>query len=101
MLCVNGIQDVTTTIKKPQAIAICEQLHQSLSYTLQTMLHTYPPDNIDQSDEIMNTCFATATYTSMVANHCTLNMSPGAIIFQRDMILNMHCITDLLYLHKQ
>ena len=65
------------------------------------MLHKYPPDYIDQINDIMNTCFATAANTSKVANHCTLNMSPGAIIFQRDMILNIHLITDLLHLHKQ
>ena len=63
------------------------------------MLHTYPPNNIDQTNDIMDTCFATATYASKVAIHCTLNMSPGALALQRDMILNIPLITDMLQLH--
>ena len=100
MLHVNGVKDVTTTVKNPQANVICERLHQSISNTLQTMLHTYPPDTIDQANDIMDTCFATAAHASKVAIHCTLNMSPGALVFQRDMILNIPLITDLLQLHE-
>ena len=101
MLRVNGIKDITTTVKNPQANAICERLHQSISNTLRTMLHAYPPNNIDQTNDIMDTCFATAAYASKVAIHRTLNMSPGALVFQRDMILNIPLITDLLHLHEQ
>ena len=101
MLRVNGIKDVTTTVKNPQAIAICERLHQSISNTLRTMLHTYSPNNIDQTNDIMDTCFSTAAYASKVAIHHILNMSPGALDFQRDMILNIPLITDLLHLHEQ
>ena len=49
----------------------------------------------------MDTCFATAAYASKVAINCTLNISPGALVFQRDMILNIPLITDVLHLHKQ
>jgi transposase InsO family protein len=101
MVCVNGIKDVTTTVKNPQTNAICEQLHQSISNTLQTMLHTYPPNTIDQTSDIIDTCFATATYASKVGIHHTLNMSPGALVFQRDMILNIPLITDLIHLHER
>ena len=65
------------------------------------MLHRYPPDNIDQINNIIDACFATAAYTSKVAIHCTLNISPGALVFQRDMILNIPIITDLLHLHER
>ena len=101
MLRANGIKDVTTTVKNPQANAICERLHQSISNTLRTMLHTYPPNTIDQTNDIMDTCFATAAYASKVAIHHTLNMSPGAVVFQRDMILNIPLITDLFHLHER
>ena len=58
MLSVNGMKDVTTRVKNPQANAICERLHQSISNTLRTMLHTYLPNNIDQTNDIMDTCGA-------------------------------------------
>ena len=48
------------------------------------MLHAYPPNNIEQRNDIMNTCFATAACASKVAIHCTLNISPGALVFHRD-----------------
>ena len=101
MLCVNGIKDVTTTVKNPQANAVCERLHQSIIDTLWTILHTYLPNNIDQSIYIMDTSFATAAYAFKVVIHCTLNVSLGAILFQRDMILNIPLITDLIQLHEQ
>ena len=101
MLQVNGIKDVTTTVKNPQANAICERFHQSMNNTICTMLHTYPPNNIDQINDIMDTCFAPAAYASKVAIHCTLNMSPSALVLQRDMILNIPLVTDLLHLHER
>ena len=94
MLRINGIKDVTTTVKNPQANAICKRLHQSISNSLRTMLHRYPPDNIDQNNDIMDTCFAPAAYASKVAIHCTSNMSPGALVFQRGIILKIPLITD-------
>ena len=82
MLKVNGIKDVTTTVKNPQANAICERFDQSISNTLRTMLHAYPPNNIDQINDFMDTCFATAAYASKVAIHYTLNMSLSTLVFQ-------------------
>jgi hypothetical protein len=71
MLHANVIKNVTTTVVNPQAIAICRCLHQSVSNTFGSMLHAYPPNNIEQTNDIMDTCFATAAYASKVANHCT------------------------------
>ena len=89
MLHANGIKDVTRTVKNPQANAICARLHQSISNTLQSMLRAYPPNNIEQTNDIMDTCFATAAYASKVTIHCTLNISPCALVFHRDMTLNI------------
>ena len=38
MLRVNGIKDITTTVKNPQVYVICERLHQLVSYTVCSML---------------------------------------------------------------
>ena len=101
MLHANRIKDVTTTVKNPQANAICECLHQSISNTLRSMLCAYPPNNIEQTNDIMDTCFATAAYASKVAIYCTLNISPGALVFRRDMILNIPLLADLHQLHTR
>ena len=78
MLCANGIEAVTTTVKNPQSNAICEQPHQSYRASLQTMLHRHLPDKINPINDIMDSCIDTAAYASKVAIHCTLNMPPGA-----------------------
>ena len=65
------------------------------------MHQTYPCDGIDQTTDIMNTCFATTAYASRVAIHCTINMSPGVLVFEWDMMLNIPLMTDFLQFHQQ
>ena len=101
MLTVNGIKDVTTTIKNSQANAISEQLHQTISSNHRAILHHHPPQNPPQANDIVDTSFAAAAYASKTAIHSTLNISPGALVFHRDMILNIPLITDLQLLHKR
>ena len=100
MLTVNGIKDVTTTIKNPQDNAICERLHQKISSNLRAILHHHPPQNPLQANDIIDMCFAAATYASKTVIHLTLNNSPGALVFHRDIILNIPLITDLHLLHQ-
>ena len=64
------------------------------------MLHRYPPNNIDQINDIMDTYFAAAAYITNVAIHCTSNISSAALVFQRDMILNIPLNTDLLQIYE-
>ena len=47
MLVLNGIEDVTTTVKNPQANAIYEGLHQSISNSLRVMLKAHPPMQLE------------------------------------------------------
>ena len=65
------------------------------------MLHTYQPSNFDQINNVMDSLFVFTTYASKVAVDCTLNMSPGALFFQSNMILNTPVITDFLHLYDQ
>ena len=99
MLHANGIKDITTTARNPQAYTICKRLHQSVSNKFWSMLCAYPPNNIEQTNDIMDTCLATAAYASKVAIHCSLNISPGALVFRRDTILNIPLLADLHQLH--
>ena len=95
MIHINGIKYVTTTVKNPQANAVCKCLHQSISNTLRSMLSAHAPSSIEQTNDIMDTCFAATAYASKVAMHCTQNMCHGASVFHRDMILNIPLLADL------
>jgi transposase InsO family protein len=46
MLMRSGIKDVPTTVRNPQANAICEQLHQLIANTLQILLNQNKTTNV-------------------------------------------------------
>jgi transposase InsO family protein len=94
-LFVNGIRNITTTVKNPQANAVCERLHQTISNSLRAHLQQNPPNREIQANDIIDTCFATASYASRAAIHRTLKISPGALVFHRDMILDIPLLANL------
>ena len=53
------------------------------------MTHAHPPEGLQQAIDIIDTCLANAAYATRTVIHRTLDISPGALIFQGDMILNM------------
>jgi hypothetical protein len=86
-----GIKRKPTTIKNPQANAICECIHQVLGTMMRTseidMAETVEPADIDTL--IDNTAWAIcSTY------HTVLKASPGAAIFGCNMLFNMPFIAD-------
>jgi transposase InsO family protein len=97
----HGIHGVPTTVKNPQANAICERMHQSITNSLRALLHTNPPQNVESAHLLMDTALQTAAYATRVATHGTLKISPGAMIFQRDMILDIPIIADLELLRQR
>ncbi len=79
-----GIKHKPTTIKNPQANAICEHIHQVLGLMMRTseldMADSVEPADIDTfiDNEAWEIC---STF------HTVLKASPGAAIFGRDMLL--------------
>ena len=57
-----SIKDVYLTSKNPQSNAICERMHQTVSNVLQTLVHTYPSQNMTQTRGIVDDALATAMY---------------------------------------
>jgi transposase InsO family protein len=94
VLAVNGIKDVPTTVANPQANAVNERLHQTIENTLRTMLHTFNPQNQVEAANLVDNCLATAQYAVRSAVHRVLNVSPGAMVFQRDMVLPIPLIAN-------
>jgi hypothetical protein len=62
-----------------QMHAICEHLHQSISYSLRVMLKacSSPPIKEFQAQNIVDTCFAAASYGARATIYSTLRISPG------------------------
>jgi putative transposase len=95
ILAVCGIKDVPTTVKNPQANAICERMHQTAGNVIRTLTHAQPPQNMLQANHIVDSALATTMHAIRCSMHHALNMSPGAFIYQRDMFLNIPLIANL------
>jgi hypothetical protein len=91
----NGIKDVPTTVKNPQANSICERMHQTVANSLRSMIHTNPPNNMEEANAMIDECLALATRAQRTAIHTGLRLSPGAFVFQRDMLLDIPLIANM------
>jgi hypothetical protein len=97
----HNIHGRATTVKNPQANAICERLHQTVTNALRPLLYTHPPQNVEEAGLIVDTALQTAAYSARVAIHSTMKVAPGALAFHRDMLLNIPIIADLELLRTQ
>jgi transposase InsO family protein len=86
MLAMNGIESVPTTVRNPQANAVCERMHKTVLDMLSSSLRE-PPDNVATATELVDTCLAAASRALRSAIHQSMQVSPGALVFHRDMLL--------------
>jgi len=91
----HGIQPHPTSVKNPQANAICERLHQTVANGLQALTHHNPPGDMNAATLLVDTAISSASYAVRAAVHQTMKISPGALVFHRDMFLNIPVIADL------
>ncbi len=86
-----GIKRKPTTIKNPQANAICERIHSVLGTMMRTaeidMAESVEPADID-------TFIDNAAWTICSTYHTVLKASPRAAIFGRDMLFNVPFLAD-------
>ncbi len=88
------IRDVCTTAKNPQSNAVCEIMHQTVRNILRTLLHGNPPQNIASAEQYVDEALSIAMHTMQAGVHPTLGSSPGNLVFNRDMFLNIPLIAD-------
>jgi hypothetical protein len=85
---------VCTSAKNPQANAICKRMHQTVGNVLRTLLHGEPPQNIATAKEFVDEALSIAMHAMREGIHTTLGSSPGNLVFNRDMFLNIPLIAD-------
>jgi transposase InsO family protein len=86
-----GIKDAPTTSKNPQANSIIERVHLTMgnmlrALVLETRNHNQQPLPADLNDYI-DTALSCTKQAINATVHSTTKESPGAFVFQRDMIL--------------
>ena len=102
-----GITNVTTTVKNPQANSIIERMHLSFGQILRAILAETKLSNNEQRSDLLNSFIDSALASSLYAINCaihsTTHVSPASLVFQRDMVLPIQCITnwEIIRLKKQ
>ena len=69
-------------------------MHQTVGNVLRTLLHGEPPEGITSAKDFMDEALSTAMHAMCTGVHTTLGSSPGSLIFNRDMFLNIPLIAD-------
>lgn len=85
----------------PQANAIYERMHQVVGNILRTLLHTNPPQDMDTAEALVDYALATASHALRSTVHRTLGISPGGLVFHRDMFIDIPYVADLLLLRDK
>lgn len=93
-LAANAIRPVPISIKNPQSNAIVERAHGTIGNILRTLLRETPPNNVETAYELIDTALASAQRALRSAVHKTFGISPGAMVFQRDMLLDVPVLSD-------
>ena len=75
ILFLNGIKDVTTTNKNPQANTVCEHMHQTIINILHPLLRAHFQQMAQASNDVVDTTLATASYALCASLHHTEHIS--------------------------
>ena len=93
-----GIQNVSISVRNPQANSIIERMHQTLASMFRSLLleHKQQDCTITASDldNWITMAIASCTYAINATIHSTTKTSPGAFVFQRDMILPIQSLAN-------
>jgi hypothetical protein len=69
-------------------------MHQTVGNDLRTLLHGEPPQNIADAKEFVDEALSIAMHAMRAGTHSTLGSSPGSLVFNRDMFLNIPLTAD-------
>ena len=101
MLQKHGIQDVATTSRNPQGNAVCERMHQTVANVLRTLNKLEISRNHVEAVLLLENALATTIYATRCSVSQDLGISPGEMVFQRDMFLDLPLTTDLVLIHNK
>jgi hypothetical protein len=88
----------------PTANAVIEASHRTIGQVIRTLVNLKPPNDSAAADALVDEALSTAMHVLRSTPNKSLgNYSPGALVFNRDMFLNIPLQADLLTLtrHRQ
>ena len=100
MLFNHHISGKPITARNPQSNAIIERVHQTIGQVVRTLIHLEPPQNNEDADRLADRACAVSMRATRCASHSSLQgSSPGSVVFNRDMFLDIPFLADLEVLH--
>jgi hypothetical protein len=69
-------------------------MHQMVGNVLQSLLHAEPQRDVTKAKDFIDEALLIATHAMRTGIHTTLGSSPGNLIFNRDMLLNIPLIAN-------
>ena len=96
-----GVEEKSTTSRNPQANAVCERLHQTVANILRTTMKQHPPQNLEQATAAIDYALSTTMHVTRCATSRALGISPGVLVFRRDMFLDLPIIADLMQIQQK
>ena len=95
MLIQSGIRSKPTTVKKPQSNAVCERMHKTIADILRHVVKEQdPPTHRRKAEQKIDNALSTCVHVLRCAVNHTIKTSPGAMIFNCNMLMNVQLIAD-------
>ncbi|KAG7345365.1 integrase core domain containing protein [Nitzschia inconspicua] len=94
-----GIKVRSFTARNPQGNSIVERIHQSVGLILRVITPEENPRSFEDGKRVIRRCLATAMHARPCASSGAIgDLSPGALAFHRDMLLDIPMQTDITVL---
>ena len=91
----NVKKNVATSTYNPTANSLCKRMHQTKGNILHTLLHgRNSPENLVEANELIDEALSICQHALRTSVHTTLGSSPGTLVFNRDMFLNIPLLAD-------
>ena len=69
-------------------------MHQTVENVLRALLYSNPPRTVANAIDLVDQALGTAMHAMRTNIHSTLKGAPGALVFGRDMFLDVPLIAD-------
>jgi hypothetical protein len=97
MLIDAGVKHVRISSHTPTANAVIESVHRTIGQVIRTFIDLHPPQDALSASRLVAKALATAMHACRCAAHSSLQgHSPGSLVFNRDMFLDIPFIADIL-----
>ena len=92
-----GLERKRISTHTPTANAIIESSHRSMGQILRTIFARESPTTMDAMDRVVKAALSATVHAMRCASSTSLNgVAPGALVFGRDMLLNIPIVTDII-----